>query len=374
MTMHSMRPIFIASILAVLLGVPAPLSANILWEFNLDGGFTNNLLNDSSQINDRYSIATLGARFYPYAKTEVALNTSATYYDHFVGLSNYLGHVEVSYIPLSANSRWTIFLGGSFDGRRYRSSFNAFDNNSSQARVALGRKFGDVSIIRAGYRYERSSYISSNSADRSISEVYAGMNTTLFGRNALDIEFGYGQTDYRYVDRSLFAIDFQNPDAALIDGKLKSFFISPRFSRPIGSKVGINLTFTYREFLDDYDNIVYGSSVGLLSPWTSTWQGRSVTLSVKSYLIPNAIMMTGIGIWDREHLQTLEQDFYPLVRGRSRADTESRIYTQISRPFVFRSGAIIQPHIQVDFTNNNSTNKLFDYSGVSINTGFSLRL
>lgn len=216
-------------------------------------------------------------------------------------------------------------------------------------------------------------YLGSSSGDKVSIETFAGLNTTLPGNHSLDLEFGYGSMDYRFIDPSLRFINFQDPEAALANGRLETLYLSPRISRSLGNSTGMSVVFSYRTFMHSDDGIVYGSSVGLLSPWTSVWSGTSAILNVKSYLIPRMIATAGCGYWNRRHLRTIESDMYPLVISRSRDDDQLRIYAQIVRPFLIGDGNLLQPRIQFEYSNNNSTNELFDYSGFAFSTGISLR-
>lgn len=350
------------------------LVANTLFEVGLNGGYTDNLLGDSSAVIDRYSVSTAQLRFYPTPKTEVNISGEAMYYDHNAGLSNRKAGLGMNYIPLNPESRLSIFLNAEFDLRRYRSVYSRYNNNNFDVRAAFGYRLGSGARFRVGVQLLGSEYLGSSSGDKTSTEAYFGFNTTVAGRNSLDCEIGYGSMDYRFIDPALEFIDFEQPEAALVGGRLTSFYVSPRLSRPLGNSTGLNLTFSYRKFLEGDSRIVYGSSVGLLSPWTSVWDGSSVILNIKSYLIPRFITSVGGGYWNRRHLQTIESNLFPLVIGTERSDEQYRGYLQLARPILIGGGSLLQPHFQIEFGTNNSTNSLFDYSSFSVSTGVSLRL
>lgn len=364
---------YLVTILILLSLFPVGLSANVLFELGLNGGYTDNLLSDSSNVVDRYSTSSATARFYPSSKLEVRATGEATFYSAQVGLSNKLARAGATWIPLGSQSRLSIYLSGDFDGRRYRSQFDRFNTNDLDARAAFGYRLGVATNLRWGVRLQSTEYLGSSSGDKVALESYAGINLTFWRQNSLDCEIGYGIMDYRFIDPVLEYIDIEQPEAALTAGKLRSIYLSPRLSRPLGQRTGANLIFTYHRFLGDDDEIVYGSSVGLLSPWTSVWEGSSIVANVKTYLLPSFITTFGCGYWNRRHLRTIERGFYPLVIAKERDDDQVRMYLQFVRPVSIGSGMILQPHIQIDFTNNNSTNELFDYTGASVSTGVSLR-
>ncbi len=360
--------------LILLVVLPVGLHANVLFEIGLNGGYTDNLLSDSSNVVDRYSASSATARFYPDDKFELRATGEATFYSSQVGLSNKLARAGATFIPLNPESRFSIYVSGDFDLRRYRSQFDRFNTNNVDSRIAFGLRLAPTTNLRWGFRLQSTEYLGSSSGDKLSLESYAGVNATFLRNNSFDFEIGYGVMDYRFIDPALEYIDIEQPEAALTGGKLRSLYLSPRLSRPLGRRTGVNLTFTYHRFLGDDDRIVYGSSVGLLSPWTSVWEGTSIAANLKSYLLPGFVSTFGCGYWNRRHLSAIERGFYPLVIGKDRDDDQVRAYLQLVRPISVGNAKILQPHIQIDFSNNNSSNRLFDYSGVAISTGVSIRL
>ena len=296
------------------------------------------------------------------------------FYDRTPGLSNRKAAIGAKFIPLKAESKLSLFFSSDFDIRRYRPDYATFNNNNYNVRTAIGYRLGSATRLRAGIQVLGTEYLGSSSGDKTSSEVYLGFNTTVFGSNSFDCEFGYGSMDFRFIDPALEYIDHDPPEAALVSGRLKSLYVSPRFSRPLGSHTGINLTLSYRQFVSGDDRIVFGSSIGLLSPWTSVWEGSSVTLSVKSYLVPRCVTTLGGGYWNRRHLRTIERNDFPLVIGTDRDDEQFRGFIQIARPILIGAGRLLQPYLNIDFGNNRSSNRLFDYSSFSDSTAISLKL
>lgn len=372
----ALRPQFLALIATAILSFSCPNASfgNALFELGVNGGYTDNLVGDSSAIVDRYSTTTAAVRFYPTTKTEFNISGDAMFYDRTPGLSNRKAAIGAKFIPLKAESKLSLFFSSDFDIRRYRTDYATYNNNNYNVRTALGYRLGSATRLRAGIQILGTEYLGSSSGDKTSSEVYLGFNTTILGSNSFDCEFGYGSMDYRFIDPVLEFIDFENPEAALVSGHLKSVYVSPRFSRPLGSRTGVNLTVSYRQFVNGDDRIVYGSSVGLLSPWTSVWEGTSATLSIKSYLIPRCVTTLGGGYWSRRHLRTIESNMFPLVIGTDRDDDQFRGYLQIARPILIGAGRLLQPYLNFDFSNNRSSNRLYDYSSFSVSTGISLKL
>lgn len=358
---------------ALTLLLPSSSFSNVLFEAALNGGYTDNLLSDSTGLIDKYSVASGMVRWYPVSTLELSVNGDWTLYDRVAAMSNRLGRIGLTYIPLKATSRLSIYANAAFDGRRYHSELSYYDLNTLDSRITTGYRFGEVATLRWGVGFRTYSYLATESGDREMAETFVGLNTTPFGRNSLDIEAGFGRMDYEHVKSNLIFVNPQYPERSLTGSKLKSFYVSPRWSRPLDEKNGISVTFSYRTFMNTDEGIVFGSSVGLLSPWTAVWEGTSIAATLKSYLIPQAITTLGCGYWNRHHLPTIESDNFPIVMGRERDDDQVRAFVQVIRPFTTSGGQLIQPRLTLEYTNNNSSNELFEYSAMVISTGISFR-
>jgi hypothetical protein len=355
--------------------------ADVRFEFGLNGGYTNNLFFDSSAVLDRHTVGTAAIKYYPLPWLELNLSGHRSVYDEIHELSSRMGKVGFVAFPLGQDSKFAVSLSGSYDGTRYHDDLVSFDNNNFDTRLAVGYRFHPALSGRIGGTVQTTSYLASESGDKRSAEVFAGLNATILRNNSLDIEFGFGAADYRKIDRSLDFLPIgpygEEPEKALLDATLRSIYVSPRFSRPLGSKTGINLTLMVRNFQNVGDAMVLGSSTGLLSPWSSVWDGESITLTVKTYLIKTLTVSAGAGYWKKTYLQTLEQEDYSNRSsewGTKREDIQKRVYLQALRPITIWRDRLLQPKIQVDYTHNNSINGLFSFSGFSIGAGISLQL
>jgi hypothetical protein len=372
--------LFTAGLFALLLVNSSSLRADVRFDLGWNGGYTNNLLSDSTALSDRYSTASGTMRYYPLDWLEINLTGEYTYYDEILGLGNRVGRVGIAVIPLKETSQYSVYLKGSFDGMRYRKDFSAFDNNNVDGRISLGYRLKPTLNVRCGFNIQSAAYLASDIGDKKSVELFSGVNFSFWGRNSLDLEAGIGATDYRYINTdSLDGDDIkflnpQDPLSSLRERTLNSFYFSPRYSRPLGSLTGMNLTIVYRDFRHT-DALVFGSSVGLLSPWTSIWEGTSVTLNVKTYLVPAVITTVGVGYWNKTYLNTFEKiaDSWAVFT-TYRDDQQERAFVQMMRPISTEGGGLLQLSLSIDYTHNHSTNKLYKYSGVSIQTGISYRL
>ncbi len=384
-----MHRVVVVIIALTLLALPAVSlgQMDLLGELSVSGGYTQNLLNDSSDVHDSFSSYSGSARFYPLPSLELNGNTSYTYYGKYYNLANLTGGVGFIFIPTKDESPFSLYLSSNYDGHRYREEFQAFDNNTFDATVSAGYRLLPALSVRAGYSWRTTAYLYSQSGDKEDWEVFSGINFTPYGRNSLDLEVGFGNARYYFVPVSHWGppydlvFDVSSPDALLRGGGLQSLYVAPRYSRPIGFKTGLNVTYTYRTFLNSQDGLVFGTTIGLLSPWTSVWEGNSVAINIKSYLIPTVTFSAGFGYWEKTFLSTLE-DYYPgdsrnpgyaIIKPIPREDNARKFYIQFQRPFRTFIGTV-QPNIRIDYVDNNSTNELYDYSGYSLSVGLSYQL
>jgi hypothetical protein len=354
---------------------PRPADADIAGSIGINGGYTENLLNDSTDVDDSFSAYNGSINIYPVHFLELQGTADYTYYSEFFNLSNINAGLGLTLIPTPEASPLSLYFSTKFDGRRYRESFEAFDNNTYVATASAGYRLQANLLLRAGLADNSNHYLYSDKGDKETTEAFLGLNTTFLGRNSFDLEFGFGLADYKYIPSDLRYLDINNPENDLEDGRLEIIYAMPRISRPLGSRTGINLTYTYRSFMNSQDGLVFGSSVGLLSPWNSVWEGHALTLNVKTYLLPGMIASGGVGYWEKTFLPSLEGEAFFLVRSAraDRVEVQRKWYLQFQRPLATRFG-LLQPSLRVDYVSNSSSTDLYRYSGFSLSLGITYQL
>ncbi|MEW5993433.1 MAG: hypothetical protein AB1744_03460 [Candidatus Zixiibacteriota bacterium] len=354
---------------------------------SLSQSYTDNLLADSGNISDSYSRGRAALKYYPFSNLEVELAGQYTYYSELFRLSNFLSSAEVTYIPTSENSPLTVYLSAKLDRVRYREFFDAFDNRNVYLRGAAEYAPASSVRFRTGVRVSTTRYVNADSidADSDQYELLGGVNLTLPGSNSLDIETGWGHTNYTFIPDSIPWINSIRPDNDLVEGDFSSFFVSPRFSRPLGQKTGISITYTYRRFSGHEHGIVLGYATGFLSPWASMYDGSSVLVQLKTYSVPHWVISAGIGYWERRYFRTAfkvpdpEAPFpiyiYPNPEDIGyRSDYHTRVYFSFRRPVVTGPGRIFEPTLTIDISDNNSSLELHYYqTGVTVSIGLAYR-
>ena len=368
-------------------------SADVIFEFGLNGGYTDNLLSDSTSLTDKHTTESFSLRYYPVPTLEISASADHSYYAEVLRLGSVPTGLTATFIPTKAGKRFSLFSTATFGARRYRSELGDYDNNDFSGSVSAGYKLLPKLLIRAGTKVNGTAYLAYDSGDQVSVELFGGLNLTLPFSNAFDLEFGYGLTDLKHYPNPdeltreiiLKTFDPLNPESSMLDGTLKSLYVSPRISRPIGSKTGIGLTFTARNFQNASEMVVAGASVGLLSPWTGLWDGWSLTFNVKSYLLPTFVISGGAGYWEKTFIDVLDADDLPSFIPNDREDYQRRVFISFQRP-VTLGDLVLQPSLQLNYVNNasNMTShwplkpsgaaNLYDYSGFSAAVGLNFRL
>ena len=81
-------------------------------EFQGGGGFRGNLYSDSTNTLGSYSALNLRVTTYPFSSLELRVTASQSYYPEIIGLSNVIGCLELTYIPTSQNSPFSLLFSG----------------------------------------------------------------------------------------------------------------------------------------------------------------------------------------------------------------------------------------------------------------------
>ncbi|MCP4706357.1 MAG: hypothetical protein GY865_17300 [candidate division Zixibacteria bacterium] len=351
-------------------------------EFNINRGFTSNLLTDSSDVEDSYTTSSLRLKMYPVSTLEVILFGDYSNYVNTSNLNGFSKGVSFTFIPTNQNSNLSSYLSVSFSGRTYKEDLRDFNNNSFKLMTSNGYRLGKAFSVRTGVKLESTSYLYSDSPDKDSYEIFVGTNFTPLGSNSFDIEVGYTGLRYSFIPDTTYMLT-DSPTGSYdyfhVKGDLFSYYISPRLSRPIGSKTGISITFHHREFYNGDNAVVLGSAVNFISPMGNVYEGQSLTVAIKTKLVPKMIISGGFGYWKKSFLRTMViTDLYPASFAEKRNDEQNRIFVIIERPIYFKSGGSLKPKLQFDIINNNTTSismfELYDYSSFSINASLTYEL
>lgn len=377
-------------------------------DFTYSESSTNNLFKNATKVKDKFSSYNATLNLYPihfvqfnifseynyYGKnsnlTDI-INTLSEYngFDNNSDLTNFKYGGGFTLLPLSDSSAFSLFINMNYQEYSYKDALTTNSSEFSDKDVngifSLGYQLNEKTNIRSGFNYVLTGYASDSVTDKKSNEIFAGLNFSIFGSNAIDIEGGYTFEKYDYLPEykvyenlgglvSPYDISPGKGYSFLEEADLNSFYFSFRFSRPLGQKTGIALNYSFREFTDIKDSsIIYGYSTGYLSPAISSYEGNSIQAKIKTYLIPYTILNIGMGYWNSSYLKILEtieiinefNEFENMTNTKNaevREDDKYRIFASLSVPIVTSSGRLFEPSITLDYTDNESSIGNYTYS------------
>jgi len=368
-------------------------SSGLDWKAEITSGIgsTENLINDTTDIYDAYSISTLRLDLYPLRGLEIAIRGEQTYYRELIGISSVLGGLRLTYMPLNPDSRFALYFSGDLSGRLYHDGFSGFDNNIGEASASLGYRLRDEATIRCGAAFKSTRYVNSATSYKRDFDFFLGGNFLLPLENALDIEAGFSKTNFQHKDNLVmngdsippgweFPIPRENWLVEWVgesESDLWMSYWSPRVSRSIGWKTGFSLAYTVQNFQNYDKEIVWGFTTAYLSPWASVWEGEYAVANIKSFIIPRLVVSVGTGYWDKRYLKTLERLHFLYRQARNddaRRDWQTRSYISVQFPLVIGRRYFIEPAINIDYTDNKSNKDVYDYHDLSFSAGVTFRL
>ncbi|MEE9443164.1 MAG: hypothetical protein V3V99_10925 [candidate division Zixibacteria bacterium] len=393
---------YLASILPALLSIfvffPLAVQARISFDFSASTKSSSNLLQDSSTTYDAFSITSATVEYIPLPSLKVSISGRQTYYRETIGLSNIFGRINVTYIPLSEKSRFSLYLNANINGRKYHNDFSGVDNNFGGAVLIAGYQLNPRLYIRGGISYRSTVYINTDSDYKRDLDFILGLNAILPGQTSFDFEAGFGRTNYSFKDANLTGDgwplsrpDLPEPipyddmwikDIPDTKDNLWLLYFSPRLSRSLGKKNGVSITYTAQNFQNYRGGFLWDISTGYLSPWATVWEGQSVLVNIKSFAIRRLIINTGYGYWNKQFLTTSnryneqgDDRTYWEVRteDKHREDIVNRFFFSVQLPVKLNHEYLIEPVFNIEHSNNNSNKLLYDFNDYSITTGVSLR-
>ncbi len=357
---------------------------------------TDNLFKNYSNVTDHFSSLKGTINLYRTDIEQLSFFAEYTNYGNNPNLSNIKYGGGITLLPLSDSSEFTLFLNLNYQGYSYKNALTTnssdFSNENIDGMISLGYQVNEKTNVRIGLNSTLTGYASSSVTDKNLRDIFAGINISLFGSNAFDLEGGYSHEKYDYLpeyhpDFGIhYGVQPRNAYSILEDADLNSFYLSFRYSRPLGNKSGLSLTYSFREFTKSKDSsMIYGYSTGYLSPWIATYAGNSIQAKIKSYLIPLTILNVGFGYWNSSYLKTLEsvESFDPFLQeyvyrtntanGQFRDDDKYQMYLSFSLPIVTSSGRLFEPSLKIDYTDNNSSIANYTFSDFTASISLNIK-
>lgn len=397
-------------------------AADYGFSIGFDRSQTDNLFKDTSNVDAPSSVTKASVNVSPFTFLELSGHGEYTYYPQYYDpghqfflhdLSSTLWGFSGVLIPMASDAVHRAYLQVGYDERLYKEKdsleveetgedLTGYDSRTFKATGVWGYEVGRDKNVRLGSKLTIKRYPNSSSADNEQFELFAGANLTLLDNSSLDVEAGWGRSTYKYIDsdRMPFIPDDPylptqiDPNDSTDEGSFSSVYISPRLSRQLGSKTGVSLTFSYRHFFRDEKAVVLGFSTASLSPWNTFFDGTSIQLRLKTFILPSFIVSAGTAYWDKTYLKTVElvEVFIPSPDpeeepglaywenqyGRpdeapERSDWQSKSFIEIQRPIVLKKGFTLEPSVSVLYEDNRSLVDRYDYTSWTFRASVSLK-
>ncbi|UCE25339.1 MAG: hypothetical protein JSU74_04655 [Candidatus Zixiibacteriota bacterium] len=362
-----------------------PTYAEVVPEVTFTGGYTDNLFNDSSSLDDTYTAVSPYLKIYPSATTEISLSgTYTSYFDHG-DLSNLSGRAGLTIIPDLKNSDLHLMFSGGIGGRSYGDLYEVYNNWGGSLKALFSYAIKNGVMLRGGGSASFSEYTNSISGDNDGVGFLIGLNATPFGSNSVNIEAGYSfhryVTEFEIVETGRGQNSMSSLEGIKNNFQMADFSI--RYSRPLGDRTGLSATLSRRLFVEQADSVVYGFTVDYLSPWTSMWEGTSLSARVKHFPGLDFIVESGFAYTDKEYIQSLDVVILPDPEDpeaviedyvlNQRNDERMAVFVKLQRPFSTGSRLMVRPSLQIRWIDNQSTDLRYDYSYPDVQLGVIVR-
>ncbi len=356
--------------LVFLISLPA-IGAETATEFGIGTGYTDNLFNDSTGVTDSYTSPYLGVSFYPSSSIEISFSGIYTAFSEAADLSSVNAGGTITYVSAGDNRPISFYLSAGSTVRRYGDLYRDYDAMQSSFSAVTRFRLSPKLHLKLGGAFSSNDFDNSVTGDNHGFGAFGGVNGGLWGSNTIDIEGGVDFTSFESLDSSS-VMGWRNTSSSSntdIENDLQTAYISVRLSRPLGSHTGIAVEYAARSFIGSENVVTYGLTLDNLSPWTAFWEGQAISAEVKSFIIPNFIVNTGVRYQQARFMDALELDNTGETESYSlqtREDDRMQTSLSLQRPIVIGNGRILRPTINISYIDNNSTHPYYDYEAMSM--------
>jgi len=385
--MNRTSTLLATALVSLILGASGSTRAEVAVDLGIKEIYTNNLRKDSSDYEDWFTTRSASLKVYPLSTVEVTFGYDDAVYRKSNELNSVGGQLSIGFVPTSERSILSIYLESRLDLRHYHE--DSRDNNNRGIHLSAVTDLHPSSwpiSLRGGMIFSSSKYPHSDDLDKETIDLVGGLNWVFLGRNTLDIEAGASFASATFLDTlgrdkdNERVVIFNHPYDLTIpdrmDGNLRMFSISPRYSRPIDFlQSGLNVLYSYQKICNIRHRFIQRPSQESLSPWVSVWKGWSIGFELKSYLVPRMIVTTGSTYWDKEYYSTLGvNEFSAWSSDIVRLDLKRRTFLTLERPVIISTDRVLKPTLTVDYTNNTSADPRYTYTDWSVTLGLSTTL
>lgn len=348
-------------------------SADVVTEATVSGGYQGNLFNDSNSTGDVYASAGLELKYYPSSVTQIAAGAMYNAFSKYGDLSNLTGDLSFTIIPIPASSPISLTLTGAVAVRRFGQLYKLYDQVGATADVIISYRLSSWAYWQSSVSYLNTSYIESDYASNHGVDFSTGANFTVLGSNSITLkaEYSHRSFDQPTLIQGDSGYTIANSQVNSEMFEIMGFLL--RYSRPLGEKTGINLSAGHRQLHLDNDYAVLGYTVDYLSPWSNLWEGTSLSGGLKHILPKQVIAELSLAYYDKNYVDVIElsDDTSEKYWQDARYDQLTTLSLAISRSISLESGTMITPSIHLGYRKNQSSTGFFDYE--DIQASFSLK-
>ena len=352
-----------AGLLAVVLLFVSGLQAEVITEATLGSGYQGNLFNDANSTGDTYGSAGLRLKYYPSASAEFAAGASYNAFVTYNDLSSLTADASATFIPTSQTSPLTLAIAGNISYRKFGLLYELYDQGAAMGGVDMGYRIAPWAHLLGSASYFNSTYTNADYGSNRGVNASAGINLSLLGSNSIAIRADYSR---RLYDQPAIVTTGQGMSRNNDQTVTETFEIAGvllRFSRPLGVRTGLNLSFGHRALLVNNEFAVPGYTVDYLSPWSDLWEGNSVSATLKHFFPGQVTTEFSAAYFDKSYVDAIESvdeasDTFVL---QSRDDQLTTATLSLARPILLQNGHLLTPMISAGYRQNASSIDSYDY-------------
>lgn len=369
-----MRKKIIALLISIIIFSLVPSAwAEINTTFSISGGYQGNLFNDSLSVADSYTSFNSSIRYYPSGLIEIAAYGVYNAYASINDLSHIKSGASVTLIPTSDTSPLSLIFSGAVSQRSFGELFDPYDRNIFSGAAAIGYHIRPALMLKSQASYLAVSYVNSDFGSQDGFDISGSINFTPIGSNAFEIDINFAKNSY---EQASLGLESPQNRQFLTTENYSTVNYSLRYSRPLGNRTGVNMTFIKRQLDRTNTFAIPGYSIDYLSPWADLWEGSSISATAKHYF-PRQISLEIGAIFSMksyadvmEYSET-ESNTYQIS---SRDDNYLSIRFSFSKSITMSPNSILLPALEIGYIHNNSTSDLFDYDSPLVTFSMSARL
>ena len=342
--------------------------------FSMDAGYTDNVFGDSASYSDSYTAPSMQLNYYPTSTLRLNFNGRYTAYQSISGLNQISGGGNITFVTAKPNQPVSVYLTAGFNAVDYGQEYDPYDQTQPYLSTIIRARLISRLVFSTGGNIRNIRYSNSEYSDYFQYNLFAGMNLSLPAANNLYVEAGLTGADFN-LQTNLKNNFIPGPHSSYDPiSRLDLHYYRIRYSRPLAAHTGINLQFRSQSPAYREGDAFFGYSIDNLSPWNQFRYGESVSGGIKSYIIPDFILI-GDASWSKYDFYGVietDNDDSPFIINRNDETVTASI--EIQRPFGGNNKALITPTLFVSYTDNRSNDPNYSFDSFSVLFGFNVQL